>query len=316
MTRDPDASEIVSESEGDLQGYDRADRQEIIDVIARADTGWQVPKDPIDFSAVQWTPDLVKPDERAVCHVHIVRKLATSWSRRMKAAKQGGYRVVCAGPLNCWYSDETLVELDELGIEPMVLEQKGGGKWVLKKYRSISELVAMQKLRLETAALTRIGGAVLSRALRATAAHERGWMFEDFLCLLFSQVEYFEVYAHNFENETEEVDVVLYNRRIGGWAAPAAPIVIVSGKNTTDRVGVSALNSLHAKMQNRRGQCKLGFLCASNGITETVEIQDLRHSHEDRVVVMLDGDSLKQLIDKPNELAKRIEDLVTKAILR
>src|SRR5207253_7371121 len=101
-----------------------------------------------------------------------------------------------------------------------------------------------------------------------------------------------------------------------GRAIPASPIALVSAKNTKDPVGVPAFIHLESEMQNRRGQCKLGFLCSARTIASTVNQHELRYSKGDSVFVPIDGTGITRLLAEAENLDDRVERMVMESVLR
>ena len=290
-----------------------ADRQLMLAALVDLKPDWTPPVAALRLGSIAWRPDLIDPN-REICHLHTVAGLRQHWIHRLASAKDSGYSTTVAAPSVSWYSSGTLTAVNELDAAVIVLKASGT-TWQATRYRSVADLIAREKLQLSPKTRAEIGQTMLGRALSATSSHERGWRFEDFLCLLFSQVSFFEVFGHNLRNDTEEIDVVLVNRRVGQWTAPPSPIVLVTAKNTVESVGVQVLSYLRSQMENRRGQCKLGFLCASRHIASTVSEHEMRFSRSDSVVVLLDGADLQKVIEAPGSLDEMIEATVTKSML-
>jgi hypothetical protein len=305
------------EEEDVAPGFELTDRTEMIRALQATDPDWKKPEHAVKLIKSSWRPDLVKGNTE-VCHIHTIAGVGNAWKKRFKEALEAGIKVHVAAPLDLWYSSETLVELDMHEVTPIVLETNSASSsinWTATYFASIAELIALKNLKLDTDVVKQIGRRLFMRSFDKGNSDEVGRRFEDFISLLFSQVSYFQVYKRNFENKTEEIDLVLINRRVNERVLPNSPIVLVSAKNTKDSVGVRALSTLQVKMSNRRGMCKLGFLCASRHIAMTVSDQALRSSHEERVIVPLSGTQLKHLIDNAEKIDEEIERLVLEAAL-
>lgn len=300
----------------DPLGLEQSDVDNMVRALMQADAKWSLPDEPIAVGEKTWRPHLVA-DDSSVLHVHASAQLRQVWLGRIEAAAKSGRKVVVAGPPEAWYYDETLADLCKHEVAVIVLEKRANSQgWSLTRYRSIAELIAMRNLRISPARLQEIGTILFDRSLSATSPRERGWRFEDFLCLLFSQVSDFSVLRHNYRNETEEIDLVLKNHRVGGRALPSSPIALVSAKNTKDPVGVPALIHLESEMQNRRGQCKLGFLCASRVLASTVSQHELRYSQGDSVFVLVDGQGIRRILSEADQIDEIVEQLVIEAALK
>ncbi|HEY4281621.1 MAG TPA: restriction endonuclease [Chthoniobacterales bacterium] len=233
----------------------------------------------------------------------------------MSAARKAGHTITIATPLSGWYSSDTLMVADGLGAEAIVLRQRASA-WHAKKYANAADLIAGENLIVDPAAVKSLGRKALALARGATSNHNRGRLFEKFLCFFFSQVTGFELHEHNYRTETEEIDAIFLNRRLHGQCWPSGPLVLISGKNTKAAAGAPAVTSLASKMQNRRGMCKLGFLCSAGTISSDARNHELRYSREDNLMVLIDGKDFDSLLDKAHRLDAELERLVVNASLR
>lgn len=310
-TDDADASPSASTNP---LGFDRDDAVKIEEVLLTQQEKWSRPTTTIQVGTKQWLPNLIGKDD-SLCHVHLTEELSAPWLSRIRSARQDGRTVVVAAPLPALYSSGTLEALASTGCEICLLQSTRNGAWKPRMYRSVLEFIAMEGILLDGDLFTKLGRDAFDSALAARTNHLRGRLFEDLLCLVFSQVPYFKVFAHNYKNRTQEIDVVLRNRSTAGGDIPVCPLVLVSGKNTTDPADVRAFGSLETKMRDRRGQCKVGFLCSARSIASTVGIQELRGSREERVIVLIDGPRLRSLIDAGSGIDEAINRLTVEAML-
>ena len=292
--------------------FDIADRSSMLDAIMAEQPEWERPNDVVMVGSTPWTPDLVGR-RGEICYLHLGFRLLPAFIRRIQAALELGRPVTVAAPLQNLMLEDTLSVIDELGAQCTVLHP-GNGNWTAKTYRSVPLMIAESRLVLRTDIARNVALRALERSRKAQTSNERGWRFEHFLCLVFSQVRFFEVVAHNYRNETEEIDVILSNRYLGGPSI--SPIAVASAKNLAIPVGVPALTKLEEEMRNRRGQCHLGFLCSMRRIAGTVETHLLRSSRESRIIVLLDGQELQGLVQNIEQIDDRIERLVLGAVLQ
>lgn len=68
----------------------------------------------------------------------------------------------------------------------------------------------------------------------------------------------------------------------------------------SQRVGKNAFVLFKEKIENRYGRCKLGFLVCTTNFAETIEREMLRSSKTDLLVVPINGDDLRQLVESKN----------------
>jgi Restriction endonuclease len=275
--------------------------------------GWSTPPSSLQFAGVSWNPDLIDGDGRLL-HLHLVPDLAKPWERRIAAATSAGRTVVVAAPLEYWYSSTTLATLAGHHVAAAVLVQ--GTPWSVREYRSVARLVALEGVLLEADVLRLLTTNLLDDALAEPDSFLKGRKFEEVIGLLLGQTSFFQVIGFNLKNATEEADVLLKNRRVADRAIPSAPIVLVSAKNEVATIGKEALVALVRQMDNKRDQCKLGFLCASRKLAKTVVTEDIGNRGGDRVVALMDGDRLRTIIANVDNLDDEIERLVIEGAMR
>jgi hypothetical protein len=304
------ANDEIDRSDEVKSGIDDSVREAIRDALVAQEGDWYRPTEPLSLGDIEWRPDLLRENQAA--HIALTLELPRPWARRMEAASRSGFGLTVVAPYDTWLSSALLDFADNLALRPVLARL--GDPWRLDSYRSIAELVALERIPVAEPEFKAIGNRLLDRALSAATSNEKGWRFEDFLCFFFSQTSDFEVKAHNYQNATEEIDLLLVKRSTGGvW--PAGPLSLVSGKNTSEPVGVPALTSLASKMENRNGLCHLGFLASAQTIASTVTTHALRYSRTDLLVVPLDGSAFRRLLESRSDLDGALEDLAIKAAM-
>jgi hypothetical protein len=310
-----DEDEITDDGDAPRHRLTTDDAQELLAVVRSSLTDFHPPDETLTLGDVRWRPALVASSQLEIVHLHVVDRLGSHWLRRIKAARNGDYTVTVAGPEAVWFTDDTLVDLATADVKPMVIEEKEDGQRALAAYRSVAELIACRNLKLAADAWQAIGNGLFDAAVTETDRYRKGWLFEDFLALLFSQVSYLSLYSHNYHSATEEIDLVLKNHRVSGGSFPSRPVVLVSAKNEP-ATGRPAFTDFEPKISNRRGQCELGFLCTSGRFASTVFAEALRASRGTSVIVLVDQKAIRQLLASPSRLDEEIERLYYEATLR
>ena len=119
----------------------------------------------------------------------------------------------------------------------------------------------------------------------------------------------------NVNTATEEIDIVFRNEsREPSWQKESE-IILVECKNwKSQRVGKNEFVLFKEKIENRYGRCKLGFLVCTADFSETLEREMLRSSKTDLLVVPLDGDALRQLVEAKNR-SRLLRSFVDRALL-
>lgn len=142
----------------------------------------------------------------------------------------------------------------------------------------------------------------LQDALECKDKNEKGKKLEQVISKLFSMFEGFEVVEQNLYTETEEIDIVVQNESIKGIWGKLSPFILIECKNWSNKVGKNELVVFDKKIENRRGQCKVGFLISVNGFTKELRKETLRGSINDRLIVLLDKQKIFELIESYDRL--------------
>lgn len=139
---------------------------------------------------------------------------------------------------------------------------------------------------------------LLRRADAATERVEKGRTLEKLISALLQTVQGFSLCDANVRTETEEIDISLWNNRDSGFWRKEQALVLVECKNWSARVTKNELVAFREKVRNRRGRCSVGILVAWNGITEDAATELLRTSHESPLVLLLEGEHVREAVAK------------------
>lgn len=132
-------------------------------------------------------------------------------------------------------------------------------------------------------------------------SQEKGEALEDLLAALLASVEGFIEIGRNVNTTTEEIDIVFRNEsRDPAWQRESR-IILVECKNwQSQRVGKNEFVLFKEKMENRVGRAELGFLVCTAEFAETIENEMLRSSKTSLLVVPINGEGLRQLVEAGN----------------
>jgi Holliday junction resolvase-like predicted endonuclease len=128
-------------------------------------------------------------------------------------------------------------------------------------------------------------------------AQGKGAVLEELTCEVFSSIPGFVVIDRNSNTKTEEIDLVIRNEGTDlRWRSESALILVECKNWHTRRVGKNEFVLFKEKLQNRYGRAKLGFLICTEHFAETADIERLRSSKSDFLIVLIDSDGLEQLV--------------------
>ena len=144
--------------------------------------------------------------------------------------------------------------------------------------------------------------------------NRKGKALETLVASLFSSVEGLVEVDRNINTETEEI-ITFSNESLHPRWQKESSLILVECKNwLSKRVGKNEFVLFKEKIENRSGRCRLGFLVCVEEFADTVTKEMLRSSKNDLLVVPIDGQQLKQVVESANRNQLLLEFL-TKATL-
>lgn len=151
---------------------------------------------------------------------------------------------------------------------------------------------------------------------QAADARTKGQALEELAGALFASIEGFIEIGRNLNTATEEIDLVFRNASRDTRWDRESQIILVECKNwQTQRVGKNEFVLFKEKIENRAGRCKLGFLICTERFAETVEKEMLRSSKSNLLIVPIDGDDLRKLVEAKNR-SEILRSFVDGALLK
>lgn len=290
-------------------------RAATIDAIREVDASWSEPAGRLQlFGNVPWKPDL-RHAEGHLLHIAF-GAVAEPWAKRLRAANAASHPLALAFAPRALTLDN-LILAQELDAKIFTIDEAEAGGIMVVAYSSVAELLAEEEFSLGEGGLERIAMPLLDRAVAESDSYRKGLMFEQVLCLLFSQVGYVTVVEHRYRNETEEVDLVLANRATGHLSGIfAGPLILVSGKNQTKATGAPDVRALRGNMSKRRKRCNFGVVCAAGRIADEAEIEQGEATDDpEKAIALLDGHAIRGLLAS-SSLDNDLEAELMKAVLR
>jgi hypothetical protein len=291
---------------------DDVDRDLARDAICSLEPSWKPPTTALSFDGISWRPDLVGTKGK-VLHLALDGDLPNALIRRMQAANRAGQSVTIA--LGIHGADiRTLLAVRALDSRVIAVDWEGRPTRV-RSYRSVADWIASERIFLSPPDLQALASAHFKEAL-AAEPHKKGRLYEEVLCLVFSQVSWLTVDEHAFRNATEEIDLVLGIHAAGHVAELAkGAIAVATAKNEATPTGSDVVKYLKEQIANRHKRCKLGFLCSATTITSDARTEILRGSQSSELVLVpIEGDDLQALINAADALDEQMLILIRRAV--
>jgi hypothetical protein len=315
----PTDLQLSDETDSDASspyGPDDRQRAEIIDRLRDHDAKLTAPANPLQLEpGLRWTPDLM--DANRVLHLELGDHIPTAFVRRLRAAAAAGRSVLVATRAES-LTFETLEFLQQLDVAPFELRQDDQRRWQVSGWSSVADWVARGNMALRPEELRKLV------AQRLTAADDfthrtnvaRGTAYEEALCLVFSQVSWLKVVEHAYRNATEEIDIAMLVTGAGEYARLAnGPIAIATAKNENKSLASATIKYLQQQMANRRGRAKLGFACARGQVSKSAQLEILRSSQTDLLIVPIGETEFQGLLDDAERLDERLAEFVIAATM-
>lgn len=146
----------------------------------------------------------------------------------------------------------------------------------------------------------------------AKSSDDKGRSLEELIARLLASISGFTV-TGRVRTETEEIDISVLNGSEDPRFSREGALIIVECKNWSAKCGKNEFVVFGEKVKNRKGRCTLGLLVSWNGFKETVTKEMLRSSHEQYLVVPIDGKQIRDAV-RNNTFMQSIVDAWTDAI--
>ncbi len=148
-------------------------------------------------------------------------------------------------------------------------------------------------------------------ALTIKDSNEKGKALEELLVLIFSTLDGF-IPSHRIRTETEEIDISVRNESEDSFWSKFTPFILIECKNWSTKCGKDEFVIFQNKLTNRFGLSRLGFLVSLNGFCDTITKELLRGSKSEFLIVPVDGNGLKELIES-KERSELLKSFVSKS---
>lgn len=276
----------------------------------------KVTEDPQVARKLAWRPHLYCPKKCVAVHLMLYAGIAEGVVTGLQEARKHvkGLRVAIVGPEAFMRNPAVLETAASVGASVVIL--RGGQYRQATEYGDVYEFVYAAGLLLEEGLYSRLAQRLFDAAMQAKSA-KKGRLLERLIALVLSQVPGFRVVETNYNTATEEIDVVIENRRVTGiFSGFSEPIVLAECKNRQLKAGKNEYVSFATKIRNRRHSASVGLFFSIAGYTQDFRLEALRDSRQRLVVARFERVGLEKLISCSGEpAAVLIEERVRAATL-
>jgi hypothetical protein len=142
---------------------------------------------------------------------------------------------------------------------------------------------------------------------------KKGQILEELVEEIFKSIKGFSV-KRNVTSRDKEYDLIITNRSDDPDWRDDGYFIVVECKNWEKTVGNNVYTVLNKKIEYLAGRCKLGFIIGTGILAKTLKTSQLRESKGPIVIVMIDRDDLKLLVEQPENRSQLLRSFIEKAI--
>lgn len=267
--------------------------------------------------SVPWRPHLLQNRSNRAWYLHAVPPISDSWSKRIRIAQSAKKKlqIGVAGSEDLLSEEEFLETCHEMNASILSYKTRGDSVFGHRYFSSTEDFICECRLKLSSDCAAKILDISYARALAEKNSQKKGVLLESVVAVLLSQVDGFEVTDIGISNRTQQMDVFVHNRNVGGTLG-ASPIVLAEAKNWKNPVGTDEYAIFLRKLETRHARAKLGYLVTTGRFTSGVEAERRRDSKNDVLVVLIDGKSLPLLWgDTHQNISERFERITSLAAI-
>lgn len=265
-------------------------------------------------SKVPWRPHILERPQPRGWYIHAGPTMSDSWAQRIVRARDkfAKLRIGVAGPKDLFENEQFLDVCHSLNAAVLIFNAQANSFSAGQFFNSVDDLIYSRRLKLTPSCACEILDRSLGRAMSETDKIKKGVLLEVLLGVLLSQVDGFEVTSVNISNRTQQMDVLVHNRIVGG-SLGGSPIVLAEAKNWKNPVGTPEYSHFLRKLESRHGRAKLGFLVTTGRFTSGVAEEIRRESKGEILVVPVDGKVLASLWRDHTNITAGFEKITVEA---
>lgn len=133
---------------------------------------------------------------------------------------------------------------------------------------------------------------------RAESNSDKGRILEKLMEDCFYSIGGLRFLERNLNTATQEIDLIFENLSNSSSWSRGSRVVLVECKNWSTKVGRSEFDAFENKIKDRGGACKVGFFVAWSGVTRDFELERLRASREDYLIIVLDRKGIQEALTR------------------
>jgi hypothetical protein len=262
--------------------------------------------------SIPWRPYLFDETHGVAWHILPEYIDSESWLERMKTAKlkKPELSLGVLLPEELLHNhEELLLPLNDLGARIGLMPAEDS-KSSIRFSMTIADVIYEGGFRLTSNVAAQVLDRLLERCSQAKTNNQKGVSLEVLAAVMLSQVDGFRVTTVGVSNRTQQIDVRVHNFNVGGILG-RGPLVIAEAKNwSAEKPGSSEYSWLFRKIETRFGTSRLGYFVTTDRFTSSMEIERLRDSKGEILVVPLDKDTLPSVWRGTTEketITKRLE---------
>jgi len=134
---------------------------------------------------------------------------------------------------------------------------------------------------------------------RCRSSQAKGRSLEKLIAKMVEGVHGFEVSGSNVRTATEEIDILVRVTPEAGWPGDVN-YLLFEAKNWSSSVGKNEYVQTWSKLLNRHQRVTVAFLITTGKITRPARLEATRHASEPYIVVLVDGEGLRTLVQSEN----------------
>lgn len=267
--------------------------------------------DVLHLGNLRWRPAAIAEASNSILHICASDSIPSYILKRINASLAAGFRICIALRIEALYQPSVLETLAAIDAKVYITNDHR------VRLRPIYFMAAIADLAIpiDPVTLSQICE-IVWRKMDDGSAQERGSRYEAVLACLFSQLSDLRVAERNFNNVSQEIDIILQVDRISSrvWQESGVPFLLVEAKNTDARTPTKVTAGIVQKVRTKRKLANIGMVVSRSGFTSPVKLEQARTSESNTRIVLLGGPDIETLF-RSQGLDDTLETIVRRELL-